>query len=160
MIRYANFDEWLAARHPAWLVDPSGKEPPIPLSGKKPTFVVLDEISTEESQVTQEIKADTSLYTTPADRLLAVAEVIKVLRAGKRIQTVIKAYQDWGDSSTDERDYQFDVSRFDYRVKPEPIVRYVNVYANGNLGGLFKTEGEARVSRLGPGRTVKMVEAQ
>jgi len=54
----------------------------------------------------------------------------------------------------------WDWTRYEYRVKPEPLTLWVNVYSAGNYGSAFSSEEDA-IEALGGytrGRTVKMQE--
>lgn len=67
------------------------------------------------------IEADTSKYSTPADRILAAAECIKAQDAGKIIQRRSHGSDQWVGTGG----WYFDgLQDADYRVKPEPIVEY------------------------------------
>ena len=91
-------------------------------------------------------------------------EMIKVIQAhkdGKRIQCKLRRREsEWGDSLNPSWDFP----NHDYRIKPDPLVVWVNEYEDGALSP-YQTKDEA----LGAARryaisckraAVKMVEAE
>ena len=82
--------------------------------------------------------------------------VMQAFEAGKAIEHTVKGKSlPWLD--TDEP--WWDWVSYEYRVKPEPLTLWVNIYSEGDYGRPRDTEEEARKARgcMG-GRTVKMQE--
>jgi len=66
-----------------------------------------------------------------------------------------KLVPDWRDSNRPRWNWAF----FEYRIKPEPLTFWVNIYSEGDYGRPRDTEEEARkASGCMGGRTVKMQE--
>ena len=52
----------------------------------------------------------------------------------------------------------FDWGNYDFKIKPKPMVRYINIYS-GNLGEcLYKSYGDAKNSLDTNGRTIKFIQ--
>ena len=91
----------------------------------------------------------------------SLEEKIAVMQAaleGKAIQTYfqqIEAWKDWCGHNS-ELNWNWDV--VDYRVKPELIVGYLNVYPYAAEGYLYPTATRALECQYAAGRIVKMME--
>ena len=86
------------------------------------------------------------------ERALLAIPLLQAVADGGTIQ--FRANKVWEDAVT--ADFTADASR--YRIKPEPQVIYVNVYAGG-LGGCRATEAAASILiGAGPGVTKKFIE--
>jgi len=86
----------------------------------------------------------------------AMIAVMQAFEAGKAIEHTVKGKSlPWLD--TDEP--WWDWVSYEYRIKPEPLIAWVNVYPDG-YGSAYVTEGKAREALGGyaSGRTVKMQE--
>jgi hypothetical protein len=73
-------------------------------------------------------------------------EIVKAYKEGKQIQYYSHTKNKWVDESNPEF-----FENLDYRVKPEPLELWVNVYANNVV--LHRTEEVARISACNPVRT-------
>lgn len=88
-------------------------------------------------------------------------DVMQAYRDGKTIECAQKPLGNWGTSSKPVWNFMF----FDYRVKSEPLVRWVNVYrlsdGTTTTSSTYETKEEAEETSSGIGtliRTIKMVE--
>ena len=67
-----------------------------------------------------------------------------------------KLAPDWRDSNRPRWNWAF----FEYRIKPEPLIAWVNVYDWGGYGSAFSTAEDARkaIESYPKARTMKMQE--
>jgi len=100
--------------------------------------------------VTNDIKPDTSLYTTPADRLAAFAMALREETNERPLQG--KSLGKWYEVKAKFRTLSGMaancVDGVDYRLKPEPRVVWVNLYKRGEAYH-YGDEDSARLAAAG-----------
>lgn len=91
----------------------------------------------------------------------SLEEKIAVMQAalqGKTIQMKLRDAETWTDWRCPNSELCWNWGATVYRVKPEPIVGYFNVYEDGAFGFMYRTAEEARRHQFPGGRVVRMME--
>ena len=84
------------------------------------------------------------------DEMIAV---IAAHRDGKAVEALDPSFGKWRAATGP----CWDFSRFDYRIKPEPMVVWVTVYPT-HVGGVYSSEANANVLRGRGGTIRKFIE--
>ena len=91
----------------------------------------------------------------------SLEEKIAVMQAaleGETIQMKHNNAETWTDWLYSNSELSWNWNIADYRVKPEPIVGYLNVYPYASFGYLYPTAKKALEYQYAEGRLVKMME--
>lgn len=84
-----------------------------------------------------------------------ISEVVLAFRDSEIVQARVKNSNSlWQDTD----DPIWDFAHYEYRVKPKPLVFYVNAYEGDTFGPMYGTKIEAEIKSCGVSRIVKLVE--